>query len=252
MSKTERRIIRIAIVLVFLSFFLNAYTNRIIAEAEPSTAIRSHTFRWEEKQAERDTWKLLRTELTETATAAVMGNMEQESGICPFRYEGLTYEESWNLNQIYRDNENKFVYSDRSYGLCSWHGTHNLQKLWDYCHEEGYEVDSVEGQVKFLLHDLKTGEPKCYARLNLYKLEQMMFAVEDFRQTYEKSVCSDYAQYTRGKAARQIYAGFCEDIYTIETVAQLPYNFDIYNIVKEMNKELENVDQTDRSALYVL
>lgn len=243
MSKSEKRIIRLAIILVLMAFFLNAYFSNAVAEAGPTQESRPPAFRWDEDGAEDIIWEVLHRELTEQATAAVMGNLDHESGCCPFRYEGLDYEQSYKLNNRLKTSEEAFVYEERGYGIASWYGAYNKQKLWDFCEANGYEVDDAEAQAEFLLEDLKNGEPMCFKRLNLYTLEQMMFAVEDFRQSYEKCEWSEYTQYKRGKLARHMFAEYCEDIYDIPVMSSQPYNFDIYNTVKQLNERILKDEQ---------
>ncbi len=45
-----------------------------------------------------------------------------------------------------------------SYGLCQWHES-RCRSLFSFCQENGYDVDSVCGQMKYLRHELEENYP---------------------------------------------------------------------------------------------
>lgn len=192
----------------------------------------------------REAWKILREEYSEVAAAAILGNLHHESRMNPHRLEGLTEEESEKNIGFYLKSRSKFIYMKYSFGLAQWYGTTNLSRLWDWCEENGYAVDSIEGQIRFLMADYPVVAEMSAKRMKLYKIEDIVSATEDFRQSYEKSHSLEESKYQRCKLAKSIYASNCEDIYTIETVSQAPMNYEIHNKVKELNERIAT-DATD-------
>ena len=51
-----------------------------------------------------------------------------------------------------------------SYGLCQWHAGRK-QRLFDFCAQNGYDVNSVQGQCAYLDYELKTGYGGVYSAL---------------------------------------------------------------------------------------
>lgn len=51
-----------------------------------------------------------------------------------------------------------------SYGICQWHNS-RWTRLKNYCSQNGLDASSIEGQSKFLVHELKTYYPSVYNTL---------------------------------------------------------------------------------------
>lgn len=51
-----------------------------------------------------------------------------------------------------------------SYGLCQWH-LGRRDRLFEYCSKNNLDVNSVEGQMRYLEWELKSGYPKTYEKL---------------------------------------------------------------------------------------
>lgn len=81
---------------------------------------------------EEEVFEYLTTEmnLNNAAACGVMANIDQESGFRPTAG-------TWS-----------------SYGLCQWSGT-RADALRSYCSRNGYNVDTVQGQMHFLQYDLE-------------------------------------------------------------------------------------------------
>lgn len=190
---------------------------------------------------ERWIWNRLKEAFdgNEVAAAAIIGNLMYESDLCPYRYEGLTYEESKKLNAINRDDECKFVYSIMGYGLAGWTYSHNLQKLWDFCEVNEYKVDDYKAQIEFLIDDIQK-YPRCYKRLMNYKTEDLVTACEDFRQSYEKSSNEYRVQWCRATFAKTVYIKHCESKSDIKIVENLPMDFEITEKAKAMDAMLKD------------
>lgn len=244
MTRREKRIIAFALTLVLVAVLSHELgENYANAEASASMCTPANTeTHWsiinEDNTAEA--WKILREEYSEVAAAAILGNLHHESRMCPYRLEGLTEEESEKNIGFYLKSRDKFIYMKYSFGLAQWYGTTNLSRLWDWCEENGYAVDSIEGQIRFLMANYPEVAEMSAKRMKLYKIEDIVSATEDYRQSYEKSHSLEESKYQRCKLAKSIYASNCEDIYTIETVSQAPMHFDIYIKVKELNERIEN------------
>lgn len=71
--------------------------------------------------------------MTLSIACGIAGNIKQES---KFNYTAIG------------DNGN-------SYGLCQWNKS-RLEKLYNFCKENNLSYTSVEGQVKYLVHELET------------------------------------------------------------------------------------------------
>lgn len=198
------------------------------------------TPRQQERSLERQIWDLINAELPETATAAIIGNMRHESGLSVNRCEGLSAGQSEMLADEKTGSRNDFIYISTGYGLCGWSGTAQLSKLWDFCEERGYKVDTAEGQTAYLLYDLKGRHKMCYERLMRYQPEDLITATEDFRQSYERSISAERDKWCRATYARDYFTLYCKDVYDIKRVATLPFTFDIYETVQHMNEDINN------------
>ena len=53
-----------------------------------------------------------------------------------------------------------------SYGLCQWHES-RCRSLFSFCQENGYDVDSVYGQMKYLQYELEENYPAVLEYLRL-------------------------------------------------------------------------------------
>lgn len=103
--------------------------NTIVAEAAANTSANA-----------REVYRFLvcTMGLTPAAACGVMANINAESG---FR------------TNVYGDN-------GTSYGLCQWHDTSlnsgRMTALFNFCNSHGYDVTSVEGQMRYLESELKS------------------------------------------------------------------------------------------------
>lgn len=75
-------------------------------------------------------------DLNLAAVCGILANMEYESGIAP---------------SVWGD-------GGTSYGLCQWHES-RCRSLFSFCRENGYDVDSVYGQVEYLRYELEKDYP---------------------------------------------------------------------------------------------
>ena len=253
-SQKKRRIAEsIAIVLIailFIACLVYAFIPQSSEEAQ-TTAIPSPTLsvviptqkpqtrRQQERSVERQIWDLLREELPETATAAIMGNLKYESRLNEHRIEHLTPEQGEAGSKYILTDRETFCKSGHGFGLAQWTGYAQHSKLWDFCESNYYDIESVEGQIAYLLYDLKDRHPMCYERLLRYQPEDLITATEDFRQSYERSIESDRDKWCRATYAQEMFTIYCKEVTDIKRIATLPFEFDIYEKVQTMNKEIE-------------
>ena len=78
----------------------------------------------------------------DAAICGIMANIEHESG---FRTDALGDGQT-------------------SYGICQWHNS-RWTNLKNYCNNNGLDWKSMEGQLSFLVHELKTSYPGVYNTL---------------------------------------------------------------------------------------
>lgn len=122
----------IALTLGIFAGMINMPQNVIVAEA-------AGEFRTGENAQEVFRFLVCTMGLTPAAACGIMANIEYESG---FRTD------------VYGDNHT-------SYGLCQWHDTSlnsgRMTNLFNFCARNGYDVKSVDGQMRFLLSELTGG-----------------------------------------------------------------------------------------------
>ena len=82
--------------------------------------------------------------LNDAALAGVLANLQGESGFNP----------------------HKIGDSGDAYGLCQWQGA-RLNQMVEYCEEHDYNPVSLEGQLNFLIHDLKNNYIYAYDQVRL-------------------------------------------------------------------------------------
>lgn len=183
----------------------------------------------------------------ETSVCAIMGNLKQESNLCPYRYESdysLNYEYSLKTYEYYINSRQDFVYSAFAFGLAQWTGPNNLARLWDYCEENNLEPCSVEAQIEFICYDLENNCPRLWSRLKVYEPKHIVTATEDFRQSYEKSIQDFNSQYMRAQSAKYYYLLFASKSEAdVMAVADAYYDFQIEHQIKRI--ELYLVRQDD-------
>lgn len=66
-----------------------------------------------------------------------------------------------NIDSVSEFNYTAYGDDGTSYGLCMWNGKH-LAKLIKFCEDNNLQYSSPEGQIKFLVNDLKTEYSEVY------------------------------------------------------------------------------------------
>ena len=142
--------------------------------------------------------------------AGLMGNLYAESGICPFRQQGMNYANSWTLTETFRqNNKNYFVYYDGNtgYSLAQWTTYSRRSNYWDYIGGASYVGDNTKS-AEFLLYELQTGYSSVYNSLvnatsirgasdtvlvNYEAPQDQSQAVKDLRAYYSSEVYNDFS-----------------------------------------------------------
>lgn len=184
-------------------------------------------------------WCLLADEgFPEVGRAAIIGNMKFESALVPYRIENYTLEQSRGYFDNIKDHEYEFENCWKGIGLCQWTGYAQGTKMWKWFSDNGYALDSVEGQVKFLVWDMRERHPDCYARLMNYELEDLVVATADFAHYYERCNEDGISTNTRADYAKQIYAAYCDDMGNARVAGKLQNKINLERRVKAMNEML--------------
>lgn len=101
--------------------------------------------------------------------AGLLGNIYAESGVrannlqnsfeSKFKTNDVDYSNSIETGVYTRD---RFIHDSAGYGLAQWTYWSRKQKMFDYIKSRGYRIDSLPGQLEFLVYELKTSYPSVY------------------------------------------------------------------------------------------
>jgi len=118
-------------------------------------------------------------------------SVEQSAGIA-----GNLFAESSFKTNIWGDN-------NTSFGLAQWHAE-RMNKLFKWTKSNGYDVNSIEGQLEYLWHELQTNES---AALNyLKKTTTAGDAASTFAAKFERPASSNYSK--RVQNAENFYRSY--------------------------------------------
>lgn len=107
----------------------------------------------------------------EFGVAGLMGNLQAESGLIPYRVQGdfsngyadsIAYTQQVDNGTV---TESQFVNREQGYGLAQWTFYTRKQGLYDMKQSMGVSIGSVELGVAYLLHELKTDYSSIYNTL---------------------------------------------------------------------------------------
>ena len=139
-------------------------------------------------------WNRLRAKgLSDTACAAVMGNMQQESALRPNNVEDRSGipDETYTRNV---DNGNytrwSFVADAYGYGLCQWTAADRKGKLYDLVKQRGVSIADEQAQIDLLWEELH--EPMYQATLSALTSEADLRSMtgtfmRNFERPYDQS-----------------------------------------------------------------
>lgn len=94
--------------------------------------------------------------MNETVAFGIAGNIKAES---QFNYTSINTDDGL------------------AYGLCQWHDV-RIEKLYNYCKTIGKSPNAIDGQLQFLIHELRDVKP--------YKNAYNTISSEDYRNDIDK------------------------------------------------------------------
>ena len=123
--------------------------------------------------------------LPKSAAAGILANMEHESSFNP----------------------NALGDGGTSYGLCQWHNPDRWDRLMAFCNANGYDWQTIDGQLFYLEYELRTSYPELF---------HMLMSVEDSEEgayqaayqwcvVFEAPASKELKGMGRGELARSTY-----------------------------------------------
>lgn len=184
--------------------------------------------------SEATIWQTLRAKgFSETATAAIMGNMQGESGLVSYRLQG-DFGSGYTRSREYTDKvdsgqitKNEFLYNGPGgggYGLCQWTFWSRKEGLYDLAKSRGLSVGDESVQIDWLYKEMQKPEyiyeknyyERCQVFDFLHRDESLLEMTKAVLRAYEKPADqSDYVAEMRASWGRDIYnrnAGSVPDV----------------------------------------
>lgn len=105
----------------------------------------------------------------EYGTAGLLGNIQAESGIIPYRLQddfssgyakSLEYTEKVDNGIISRDT---FIHDEKGYGLAQWTWWSRKRDYYDWCQNRGGSIGDTDNACSYLVHELQTSYPSVWA-----------------------------------------------------------------------------------------
>lgn len=158
-------------------------------------------------------WDKLRAAgMTEAAAAAMLGNIEKESG---FYSNNLENRGNNNLNmtdaeytrQVDRGEYGNFINDANGYGLCQWTYFSRKALLLRFAKNRGASIGDENMQVDFIIYEMQTAEYASLWRL-LCNTESIETANKRIVQVYERPANETVAIAERYAAAMKWYGTF--------------------------------------------
>ena len=104
---------------------------------------------------------LVKEGYTPEGACAIIANLDHESGLRPNNLQD-TYNASYGSDTYYTDivnnktySKTKFMNDKAGYGLAQWTYPTRKGKLYSSTIEKGISIDDLEGQLKYLISELK-------------------------------------------------------------------------------------------------
>lgn len=150
----------------------------------------------------------------EIGAAGLLGNIQAESGIIPYRKQGdftsgytksLKYTSDVDLGII---SEYQFVHDSIGYGLAQWTFYSRKQNYYDWCNNRGGSIGSASNGVSFLIDELQNSYPsvwdamvnannlKTVSNIVLHQFEnpaKQDATVENYRYNLSFAIYNEYA-----------------------------------------------------------
>lgn len=134
--------------------------------------------------SESSVWNKLKAKgFSDTATAAIMGNMQAESAFIPNNVEDRYHTASWKTDEYYTsivDNgmysRDQFASDSYGYGLCQITYPSRKRALYNYAKQRGVSIADEQMQIDFLMVELTSDFRGVYDLLlsnaSLYKMTE--------------------------------------------------------------------------------
>jgi len=166
--------------------------------------------------SESSIWNKLRAKgFSEKATAAIMGNMQAESGLIPYRLQGdfgngytrsIEYTNKVDNGQI---SKSEFMYNGPGgggYGLCQWTYFSRKAGLYDLAKSRGASIGDEQVGIDWFYEELQQAEYK-NTRYALFSEASMWDMVATMVRNYEKP-------YDQSDSAVSMRLAMANDIYS--------------------------------------
>ena len=216
---------------------------------------------------------------TDIATAAIMGNLQYESGLRPNNAENLyvgnnssgTEDKDIAYTNMMNNNRDAFCDKDIAYdgntngslaiggkarngyvgyGLAQWTWWSRKAVLWDYAHEAGVPIDDIGVQLKVLDYELNTGYKSCKDAMQ--STSDLTEATTAFLKQYEKPADqSDSVVAKRTAAATSYYNTYSGSTYSDNSV-QIETNCNQMVVIKKDNVYLYKEPKTSSTTAATL
>lgn len=129
---------------------------------------------------------------SQTATAAIMGNLAAESGFqsnnLQNSYEGKYNDKSY-TDAVDRNIYGNFANDSYGYGLAQWTSAGRKKGLLDYARSKGKSISDLETQLEYLVHELNTSyiSTKNYLKANNSFENMSTYFLKNFESPKDQS-----------------------------------------------------------------
>lgn len=176
----------------------------------------------------------------EYGVAGLMGNLQAESGLIPYRVQGdfsngyttsITYTSQVDSGVV---SESEFVNREQGYGLAQWTFSTRKQGLYDMKQAMNLSIGSVEVAIAYLLYELKNDFPGVYEVLkNAISVSQASdIVLFDFEAPADQSEDVVIARRGLGESIYQEFTGTSSGTTPGDTVTSKKkkgFNFIVLN-----------------------
>lgn len=107
----------------------------------------------------------------EYGVAGLMGNLQAESGLIPYRLQGdFTSDYIKSIEYTNKVNSGDISYSvfssdGKGYGLAQWTSSNRKRNLYNYTPLSNVGIGDLNRQIPFLIYELQTSYPSVYSTL---------------------------------------------------------------------------------------
>ena len=154
---------------------------------------------------------------SQTATAAIMGNLAAESGLqsnnLQNAYEGI-YNDNTYTEAVDKNIYGKFANDSYGYGLAQWTSSGRKKGLLDYARSKGKSISDLETQLEYLVQELNTSysSTKNYLKADNSFDDMSTYFLKNFESPRDQSVNVQKYRQSLGKQYLNL-----ENSYNIST-----------------------------------